>query len=256
MHPSRLRLGPSQSRPLTDASPGSARSPGLRVCRAAPSRRRNIHTHAPFRTERQSFLRGRDMRLTISRKQRVGPRRCPPKAEVTGSNPVGRTNIISSLGKRVGGRFGRLSATRDYAALCTGEQEDEAAIAALAAGRLAAGSPRARPGPLRPAALEKGRHRAALGRLSRRHRGAAAANQVRVEGALEAWPIAGQGGAAARRPGRPCRPLATSCGLSRLSETDRPQQVSWHFLSGNGQPSRLFGQSAFLAYALTRGISS
>src|SRR6202035_4070738 len=31
MHPSRLRLGPSQSRPLTDASPGSARSPGLRV---------------------------------------------------------------------------------------------------------------------------------------------------------------------------------------------------------------------------------
>ena len=72
MHPSRLRLGPSQSRPLTDASPGSARSPGLRVCRAAPSRRRNIHTHAPFRTECQSFLRCRDMRLTISRKQRSG----------------------------------------------------------------------------------------------------------------------------------------------------------------------------------------
>ena len=69
MHPSRLRLGPSQSRPLTDASPGSARPPGLRVCRAAPSRRRNIHTHAPFRTERQSFLHCRDMRLTISRKQ-------------------------------------------------------------------------------------------------------------------------------------------------------------------------------------------
>src|ERR1700722_4786062 len=30
MPPSRLRLGPSQSRPLTDASPGSARPPGLR----------------------------------------------------------------------------------------------------------------------------------------------------------------------------------------------------------------------------------
>ena len=72
MHPSRLRLGPSQSRPLTDASPGSARSPGLRVCRAAPSHRRNIHTHAPFRTECQSFLRCRDMSLTISRKQRSG----------------------------------------------------------------------------------------------------------------------------------------------------------------------------------------
>ena len=43
--------------------------PGLRVCRAAPSRRRNIHTHAPFRTECQSFLRCRDTRLTISRKQ-------------------------------------------------------------------------------------------------------------------------------------------------------------------------------------------
>jgi hypothetical protein len=72
MHPSRLRLGPSQSRPLTDASPGSARSPGLRVCRAAPTRHRNIHTHAPFRTERQSFLPCRDMSLTISRKQRSG----------------------------------------------------------------------------------------------------------------------------------------------------------------------------------------
>jgi hypothetical protein len=64
MHPSRLRFGPSQSRPLTDASPGSARSPGLRVCRAAPLRHRSIHTHAPFRAERQSFLRCRDMRLT------------------------------------------------------------------------------------------------------------------------------------------------------------------------------------------------
>jgi hypothetical protein len=72
MHPSPLRLGPSQSRPLTDASPGSARSPGLRVCRAANSRRRNIHTHAPFRTECQSFLRCRDMMLTISRRQRSG----------------------------------------------------------------------------------------------------------------------------------------------------------------------------------------
>jgi hypothetical protein len=27
----------------------------------------------------------------------LGPRSCPPKAEVTGSNPVGRANIISGL---------------------------------------------------------------------------------------------------------------------------------------------------------------
>src|SRR6204780_1764023 len=78
MHPSRLRLGPSQSRPLTDASPGSTRSPGLRVYRAAPSRRRNIHTHAPFRTECQSFLRCRDTRLTISQAA-VGPHGYVPR---------------------------------------------------------------------------------------------------------------------------------------------------------------------------------
>jgi hypothetical protein len=83
MHPSRLRLGPSQSWPLTDASPGSARSPGLRVCRAAASRRWNTHTHAPFRTERQSFLRCWDTRLTISQAA-VGPRRCPHAAVVDG----------------------------------------------------------------------------------------------------------------------------------------------------------------------------
>ena len=92
MHPSRLRLGPSQSRPLTDASPGSARSPGLRVCRAAPSRRRNIHTHAPFRTECQSFLRCRDMRLTISRKQRSGHaaalRRQRPQVRILSGAPI------------------------------------------------------------------------------------------------------------------------------------------------------------------------
>jgi hypothetical protein len=90
MHPSRLRLGPCQSRPLTDASPGSARSPGLRVCRAAPSRRGNIHTHAPFRTERQSFLRCRDRRLTIARNQRSGhdaalPRQTPQVRILSGA---------------------------------------------------------------------------------------------------------------------------------------------------------------------------
>src|SRR3984885_12103938 len=78
MHPSRLRLGPSQSRSLTDASPRSARSPGLRVRRGAPSRRPNIHTHAPFRTERQSFLRCRDTRLTISQAA-VGPHGYVPR---------------------------------------------------------------------------------------------------------------------------------------------------------------------------------
>ncbi len=92
MHPSRLRLGPSQSRPLTDASPGSARSPGLRVCRAAPSRHRNIHTHAPFRTECQSFLRCRDARLTISRKQRSGHaaalRRQRPQVRILSGAPL------------------------------------------------------------------------------------------------------------------------------------------------------------------------
>jgi hypothetical protein len=90
MHPSRLPIGPSQSRPLIDASPGSAWSPGLRVCRAAPSRRRNIHTHARFRTERQSFLRCRDMRLAISRKQRSGHAAALRRQQQTGSNPVGR----------------------------------------------------------------------------------------------------------------------------------------------------------------------
>ena len=77
MHPSRLRLGPSQSGPLTDASPGSARSPGLRVYRAAPSRRRNIHTHAPFRTKCQSFLRCRDMTTAADAKRRASSRPKP-----------------------------------------------------------------------------------------------------------------------------------------------------------------------------------
>jgi hypothetical protein len=103
MHPSRLRLGPCQSRPLTDASPGSARSPGLRVCRAAPSRRGNIHTHAPFRTERQSFLRCRDRRLTIARNQRSGHDAALPRqtADATGSNPVGRAISATELILRV-----------------------------------------------------------------------------------------------------------------------------------------------------------
>jgi hypothetical protein len=102
MHSSRLRLGPSQSRPLTDASPGSARSPGLRVYRAAPSHRRNIRTHAPFRTECQSFLRFRDMRLTISRKQRsdhaAALRRQRPQVRILSGAPM----ISISYTKHVG----------------------------------------------------------------------------------------------------------------------------------------------------------
>jgi hypothetical protein len=103
MHPSRLRLGPSQSRPLTDASPGSARSPGLRVCWAAPSRRRNIHTHAPFRTECHSFLRCRGTRLTISRNQRSGHaaalRRQRPQVRILSGAPM----ISRSYAKAAGG---------------------------------------------------------------------------------------------------------------------------------------------------------
>ena len=113
MHPSRLRLGPSQSRPLTDASPGSARSPGLRVCRAAPSRRRNIHTHAPFRTECQSFLRCRDMRLTISRKQRSGhaaaPRRQRPQVRILSGLPARARRSPQSVVSRLSDKRARVA---------------------------------------------------------------------------------------------------------------------------------------------------
>ena len=78
--------GPSPTR-----TPDQRRS-GLRVFRAAPTRRRNIHTHAPFRTERQSFLRCRDMRLTISRKQRSGHaaalRRQRPQVRILSGAPM------------------------------------------------------------------------------------------------------------------------------------------------------------------------
>ena len=113
MHPSRLRLGPSQSRPLTDASPGSARSPGLRVCRGAPSRRQNIHTHAPFRTERQSFLRCRDVRLTISRNQRsahaAALRRQRPQVRILSGAPIISICYVKALGRPE--RFGYHMAT-------------------------------------------------------------------------------------------------------------------------------------------------
>ena len=111
MHSSRLRLGPSQSRPLIDASPGSARSPGLRVCRAAPSRRRNIHTHAPFRTECQSFLRCRTMRLAISRKRRSGHaaalRRQRSQVRILWGAPL--LNKRENFWRRFGGPFRRTS---------------------------------------------------------------------------------------------------------------------------------------------------
>ena len=113
MHPSRLRLGPSQSRPLTDASPGSARSPGLRVCRAAPSRRRNIHTHAPFRTECQSFLRCQDTRLTISRKLRSGyaaaPRRQRPEVRILSGLPARARRSPQSVVSRLSDKRARVA---------------------------------------------------------------------------------------------------------------------------------------------------
>ncbi len=113
MHPSRLRLGPSQSRPLIDASPGSARSPGLRVCRAAPSRRRNSHTHAPFRTECQSFLRCRDARLTTSRKQRSGHaaalRRAEPQVRILSGPPARARRSPQSVVARLSDKGARVA---------------------------------------------------------------------------------------------------------------------------------------------------
>jgi hypothetical protein len=80
--------GPSQSGPLTDTSPGSARSLGRRVCGAASSSA-HAHTHALFRTERQSFL----------------------SARVTGL-----PNRVADLGRRPG----RLGAPRARAGSCRG----------------------------------------------------------------------------------------------------------------------------------------
>jgi hypothetical protein len=48
--------GAGQSRPITDASPGSQRSSGRRLFRRA-SAHADVNTHAPFPTESQSFLR-------------------------------------------------------------------------------------------------------------------------------------------------------------------------------------------------------
>ena len=112
MHPSRLRLGPSQSRPLTDASPGSGRSPGLRVvgARAGAVER---PTHAPFRTECQSFLRCQDTRLTISRKLRSGyaaaPRRQRPEVRILSGLPARARRSPQSVVSRLSDKRARVA---------------------------------------------------------------------------------------------------------------------------------------------------
>ena len=76
MHPARLRSGPSQSRPLTDASPGSARSPGLRVWQAAPSPPEYPYTRSSSnRMPVLSSLSGQEVNDIAQ--AAVGPRRCP-----------------------------------------------------------------------------------------------------------------------------------------------------------------------------------
>jgi hypothetical protein len=140
MHPSRLRLGPSQSRSLTDASPGSARSPGLRVCRAAPSRRLNICTHAPFRTECQSFLRCRDMSLRYRASSgRAGPlplERQRPEVRILSGLPARpaagamlKADAIEYAGETTRRPHEGLRSLRPFAALhlsyCEGGQRDK-----------------------------------------------------------------------------------------------------------------------------------
>ena len=99
MHPSRLRLGPSQSRPLTDASPGSARSPGLRVGARSEAVERPYTCWVSNRKPVLSLLSGHE--VSDIAQPAVGPRRCPPKAEATGSNAVGRANPINRLSRRM-----------------------------------------------------------------------------------------------------------------------------------------------------------
>jgi hypothetical protein len=132
MHPSRLRLGPSQSRPLTDASPGS-RDRRAKGPPGSASRRRNIRTHAPFRTECQSFLRRLDTRLTRLRNQRSGRpaalRRPPGDARSVASRdvswrapmprwgrnpPVGFIRPCEAHAHRSPGRRTRLSLLRSF----------------------------------------------------------------------------------------------------------------------------------------------
>jgi Extensin-like protein C-terminus len=83
MHPSRLRLGPSQSRPLTDASPGSARSPGLTKglpgsAFAPPEYPRSFSNRMPVLSSRSGH------EVNDLAQAAVGPRRCPLTLAYTG----------------------------------------------------------------------------------------------------------------------------------------------------------------------------
>ena len=80
---------------------------------------RNIHTHARFRTECQSFLCCRDTRLTISSKQRSGRAAAPPKAESQVRNLSGAPNLQPcrmKLGTLLAGyiAFGRTPSARQF----------------------------------------------------------------------------------------------------------------------------------------------
>ena len=102
MHPSRLRLGPSQSRPLTDASPGSTRAPGLRVYPAAPSRRRKYPYTRSFsnRMPVLSSLSGHEVngfRESSGRATSLPSSRCSGRPECANS---GRSRAAWRLGNR------------------------------------------------------------------------------------------------------------------------------------------------------------
>src|ERR1700733_1036141 len=106
MNPSRLRLGPSQSGALTDASPGIgavAGAKGLPGSAFAPPEYPHTRSFSN-QTPVLSSLSGHEVNEIAQ--PAVGPRRRPPKAEATGSNPVGRAMIsISNAIVRVKPRF-------------------------------------------------------------------------------------------------------------------------------------------------------
>src|ERR1700690_3122347 len=95
MHPSRLRLGPSQSWPLADASPGAFAGakdlPGSAFAPPEHPYTRSFSNRMPV----LSSLSGHEVNEIAQ--AAVGPRRCPPKAEATGSNPIGRANDFNDI---------------------------------------------------------------------------------------------------------------------------------------------------------------
>ena len=103
MHPSRLRLGPSQSRPPHRREPrigaiaGAEGLPGSAFAPPEYPYRRSFSNRMPV----LSSLSGHEVNDIAQ--PALGPHRCPPKAEATGSNPVGRAIAFNYLA--VAGRF-------------------------------------------------------------------------------------------------------------------------------------------------------